>query len=98
MGQLTVERSAGVRRAKRWLSKESPRGEELTSRLQATVFPFAAAGSGKDQRLPQVRVELLATGFLPVSVEFVVEKRSLWLVSQLLATASPPVVAELEVD
>ena len=37
-------------------------------------------------------------GFLPVAVEFVVEKRSPWLVSQLLVTASHSVVAELEVD
>ena len=65
---------------------------------QATAFPFTAAGSGKNQRLPQARVELSAMGFLPMAVKFVVEKRSPWLVSQLLLTASHSVVAELEVD
>ena len=98
MGRLTVERSARIRRVKRRLGEESPGGEELTSRLQATAFPFAAAGSGKNQRLPQARVELSAMEFLPVAGEFEVEKRSPWLVSQLLVMASHPVVAELEVD
>ena len=98
MGQLTVEHLVGIRRVKRRLGEESPGGEELKSRLQATAFLFAAAGSGKNQRLPQARVELSATEFLPVAGEFGVETRSPWLASQPQVMASHPMVAELEVD
>ena len=52
MGQLTVKHLAGIRRVKRWLGEESLGEEELTSQLQATAFPFAAAEFGKNQRLP----------------------------------------------
>ena len=72
VGQSTVERLAGIRWAERVLGKESPGGEELASQLQATVFPSAVAGSGKNQRLPQ-RVELPAMGFLPVAAELKVD-------------------------
>ena len=50
-----------------------PGEEELTSRLQATAFSFAAAGLGKNQRFPPARVELSVTEFLPVAGEFGVE-------------------------
>ena len=66
--------------------------------LQATAFPFAAAGSWKNQWLPQARVELSATEFLPVAGKFGVEMRSPRLVSQPWVMASYSVVAELEVD
>ena len=98
MGQLTVEHLVGIRWVKRWLGEEPLGREELISRLQATAFPFTAAGSGKNQWFPQVRVELSATEFLPVAGEFGVEMRSPRLVSQPRVMASYPVVAELEVE
>ena len=88
----------GICRVKRWLGEESPGGEELTSRLQAMAFPFAAAGSGKNQRLPQARVELSSTEFLPGAGEFEVKTRSPWLVSQPQVMAFHSGGAELEVD
>ena len=93
-----MERPAGVRRAERWLRKGSPRWEGLTSQLQATALPFAAAGFGKNQRLPWVRGEFLATVFPPVAARFEAERRFSWLASQLLVTVFPSVVTELEVD
>ena len=98
MGQSTVERLAGARWAERWLGKGSLRWEGLISQFQATVFPFAAAGSGKNQRLPWVRGEFSATVFPPVAAKFEAERRFPWLASQLLATVFPSVVTELEED
>ena len=83
---------------------EAAAGKGLSVRGGADIpapgngISFCCGWIGKNQRLPQARVELSATGFLPVAVEFVVEKQSPWLVSQLLVTASHSVVAELEVD
>ena len=42
---------------------------------------FAVAGLGKNQRFTLARVELSATGFLPVAEEFGVEMRASRLVS-----------------
>ena len=98
MGQSTVERPAGARWAEWWLGKGSPRWEGLISQLQATAFPFAAAGFGKNQQLPWVRGEFSATVFPPVAANFEAERRFPWLVSQLLVTVFPSVVTELEVD
>ena len=74
MGQATVEHLAGIRRVKRRLGEESPGEEELTSRLQAAAFSFAAAGLGKNQRFPPARVELSVTEFLPVVPELEVDQ------------------------
>ena len=98
MGQLTVERPEGARWAERWLGKGSLRWEGLTSQLQATAFPFAAAGFGKNQRLPWVRDEFSATVFPPVAAKFEAERWFSWLASQLLVTVFPSVVNELEAD
>ena len=93
-----MEHLAGIRRVKRRLGEESPGEEELTSRLQAAAFLFAAAGLGKNQRFPPARVKLSVTEFLPVAEEFGVEMRISRLVSEPQAMASYPAVAELEVD
>ena len=98
MGQSTVERPAGARWAERWLEKGSPRWEGLISQLQATAFPFVAAGFGKNQRLPWVRGEFSARVFPPVAAKFEAERRFPWLASQRLVSVFPSVAAELEVD
>ena len=98
MGQATVEHLAGIRRVKWRLGEESPGEEELTSRLQAAAFPFAAAGLGKNQRFLTARAELSVTEFRPVAGEFGVEMCASRLVSEPQAMASYSVVVELEVD
>ena len=82
-----MEHLAGIRQVKRRLGEESPGEEELKSRLQATAFPFAVAGLGKNQRFLPVRVELSVTEFLPVVGEFGVEMRASRLVSEPQAMA-----------
>ena len=93
-----MERPEGARWAELWVGKGSPRWEGLTSQFQAMAFPFAAAGSGKNQRLPWVRGEFSATVFPPVAAKFEAERRIPWLASQLRVMVFPSVVTELEAD
>ena len=85
-----MERWRVARRAERWLKRPGerfPRWEGLKSWSQATAFPFVAAESEANKRLPWSMDPFPATAFPSVAAKIWAERLLPRLVSQLLATA-----------
>ena len=67
-----------ARRAERWLKRSGesfPRWKGLASESQATAFPFSAAESETNKRLPLLRGQFPATAFSLVAAKIRAERR-----------------------
>ena len=65
---------------------------------QATAFPFAAAESERNKRLPLLRGQFPATAFSFVAAKIWAERRLPWPANQCLTTAFSFVVTVFEAD